>query len=383
MKDGAGRVLYIGKAANLRRRAASYFSRANDARIEKLVSQVAKIDYKKTASALEALILESRLIKKYQPPFNIKEKDDKSFLYAAISKEKFPRVLLVRGKGGFGGQVFGPFVSAFDIRETLRILRKIFPWSVHPAEKSETFKRPCFEYEIGLCPGTCVGAINRKNYMKGIRRLKLFLQGKKAQVIKDIEREMRTASKNLEFERAAKLRGKIFALNHVRDTALISATEPLINSSESATNYRIEGYDISNTSGTSAVGSMVVFIGKDPDKNRYRKFRIRTIKKSDDIGMLKEVISRRLGRRDWQLPDLILVDGGRGQVNAARFVLDNFGLKMPVVGIAKGPKRKKNEFIGSIPAWADKRTLIRVRNEAHRFAVGYHRLVRGKKFIEQ
>src|SRR3989344_1918439 len=161
MKSASGRILYIGKAANLKRRVSSYFMRANDARIEKLVGEIKKIDYKKTDSALEALILESKLIKKYQPLFNVKEKDDKSFLYVEIAREEFPRILLVRGTDKSKRERFGPFTSASNIREALKILRRIFPWSTHEAEqiakrKSQGAHRPCFDYEIGLCPGTCI-----------------------------------------------------------------------------------------------------------------------------------------------------------------------------------------------------------------------------------
>ncbi|MBI4034160.1 MAG: excinuclease ABC subunit UvrC [Candidatus Brennerbacteria bacterium] len=378
MKDNRDRILYIGKAANLRRRVSSYFLRPHESRIEKMVGEIRRIDCKKTDTALEALILEAALIKKHSPLYNVKEKDDKSFLYVEITKEKFPRVLLVRGKSRAAGGRFGPFTSASSAREALRIIRKIFPYSIHPADKIGKFKKPCFDYEIGLCPGTCVGAVDRKEYLKNIKDIRLLFQGRKARILKTLEREMKTASKRLEFEKAAKLRGKIFALQHIQDIALIS-DEQIRNSKFEIRKFRIEGYDISNISGTSAVGSMVVFISDKPDKNEYRKFKIRTFKKSDDVGMLKEILRRRLNHREWPLPTLILIDGGKGQVNGAKQVLDEFGLKIPVVGIAKGAKRKKNEFIGTIPYNLSPTTLIRVRNEAHRFAVQYHRKLRSVK----
>lgn len=380
MKDRAGRVLYIGKAANLRRRVASYFQRANDARIEKLVSKISEIDYKKTDSALEALILEAKLIKKYQPPFNVREKDDKSFLYVEFTVESYPRILLVRGNIRSSGERFGPFASAASVREALRILHRIFPWNSHPESEVGKAQRPCFNFELGLCPGTCVGAVSQKDYSKNIRRLRLFLGGKKRELVLELEREMKAASKKLEFEKATKFRKQLFALRHIRDTALISEEQIPGSGLEVSDSRRIEGYDISNVSGTSAVGSMVVFRGIEPDKNEYRKFRIRTITQSDDVGMLREVLRRRF-KNDWPLPDLALVDGGRGQVNAALGVLDEIGLKIPVVGIAKGPERKKNEFIGRIPAWSDRKTLIRVRDEAHRFALGYHRRLRTRNLV--
>ncbi|MEK9180155.1 MAG: excinuclease ABC subunit UvrC [Patescibacteria group bacterium] len=400
MKDRAGHVLYVGKAANLRRRVASYFMRAQDGRIEKLVRAIAKIDHKKTDSALEALILEAELIKTLQPPFNIREKDNKSFLYIGITKEKYPRVLLVRGSDvkrqmSDVKYTYGPFTSASSVREAMKILRRIFPWNSHGESEIGKAKRPCFNFEVGLCPGTCVGDISRADYMKNISRLKLFLGGKKKRLASELEREMRSASKTLDFERAAKLRKQIFALQHIRDTALVFDEKSQITNHKLQAARRIEGYDISNISGTSAVGSMVVFINGEPDINEYRKFKIRTIRQPDDVGMLREVLRRRFSRYSdgrvriagdrraearysdaWPLPDLVLIDGGRGQVNAAKEEIRAAGLELPVVGIAKGPKRKKNEFIGKIPEWANKRTLIRVRDEAHRFALSYHRKLR-------
>lgn len=375
MRDVRGRALYIGKAANLRRRVASYFERPHDYKIERLISQISKIDYKKTDTAIEALILESRLIKKFAPPFNVKEKDDKSFLWVEITKEKFPRVLLSRGKGDYG-----PFTSASNIREALRIIRRIFPFSTHAASAIGKFKRPCFDCEIGLCPGTCIGSINRTEYLRNIKNIKLFFAGRKKQIIRLLTKEMKKVSKNLDFEKAEKLRRQIFALQHIQDVSLIGETEMRNEKLEMSRAVRIEGYDISNISGTSATGAMAVFLADKPDKNEYRKFKIRTITKSDDIGMLKEVLRRRFNN-SWPLPNLVLIDGGRGQVNAAKSVLDEFGLKIPVLGIAKGPRRKKNEFVGQILKGINSKTLIKIRNEAHRFAIGYHKALRSQRFI--
>jgi excinuclease ABC subunit C len=432
-RDARGKILYIGKAGNLKRRVSSYFVKAYDSRIEKLLSRIKKIDCRKTETALEALILEAELIKKFSPPFNVREKDDKSFLYIEITKERFPRVLLVRGREAridaertqinadnfrrksassqrkSAAKQYGPFTSASNIRQALRILRRIFPWSVHAErdtnirmranDTNNTNKKPCFDYELGLCPGTCIGAISREDYMKNIDNLKLLFAGKKKRILENLRKEMAAASKNLEFEKAEKLRRQIFALQHIRDTALISDSG-LLPTTYHLPPTRVEGYDISNISGTSATGSMVVFRGSEPDKNEYRKFRIRTITQSDDVGMLTEVLRRRFshwspnsslacsngqpiakGDLGWPLPALILIDGGKGQVNAAKKVLAEVGLKIPVVGIAKGPKRKRNDIIGEIPRGVSKSALIKVRNEAHRFALGYHKKLRGRNFI--
>jgi excinuclease ABC subunit C len=371
-RDAVGKILYIGKAANLKRRVSSYFTRPHDYRIQKMVSEIRKVEHRDTDTALEALILEAKLIKKYKPPFNIREKDDKSFLFVEIMKEDFPRVLLVRGKEVSAGLRFGPFTSASSVREALRIIRRIFPFSVHSPESIGKSKRPCFDYGIGLCPGTCTGLVTKADYLKNIRNIKLFFGGKKAVVLRNLEKEMEQASAALEFEKAGKLKRRIFALRHIQDIAFINESE-ISGEGIKAKASRIEGYDISNISGTSAVGSMVVFRGNRPDIDQYRKFKIRTIEQSNDVGMLREVLRRRFSRRDWSLPDLVLIDGGKGQVNAAREVIEEAGFKIPVVGIAKGPERKKNEFVGKIPEGVDEDTLIKVRNEAHRFAISYYR----------
>jgi excinuclease ABC subunit C len=389
MKDRDGKVLYVGKAGNLRRRVSSYFERPHDVRIETLVSKIAHIDHRKTDTALEALILEAELIRKLTPPFNVKEKDDKSFLYVGITREKFPRVLLVRGSDGFSGTQYGPFTSASSAREAMKILRKIFPWSTHDPDRIGKFERPCFDYEIGLCPGTCIGAITREDYLKNIDRLKLFFEGKKKQVIRAIEKDMAVTARALDFERAAKLRHQLFALKHIRDTALISDSSSAIVMPTASDNpmpsasYRIEGYDISNISGTSAVGSMVVFENGEPNKNEYRKFKIRTIFKPNDVGMLTEVLERRV-KNDWRLPSLILIDGGIAQANAAKKVLMHAGLRIPILGIAKGAERKRNDILGAIPrgSGVTKEILIKVRNEAHRFAIGYHKALRARATLQ-
>ena len=415
MKDAAGRVLYVGKAGNLRRRVSSYFERPHDVRIEALVAKIKKIDYEKMDTALEALIREAELIKTLTPPFNVREKDDKSFLYIEITKEKFPRVLLVRGKDGAGqGKRYGPFVSASNVREALKILRKIFPWSTHDPERIGKFSRPCFDCEIGLCPGTCVGAISREEYLKNIGRLQLFLEGRKKRLLRSLTKEMNAEGRKLEFEKAERLRRQIFALQHIRDTALIADSEVLApagrDTKKNVTGergYRIEGYDVSDISGTSAVGSMVVFEDGEPNKNEYRKFKIRSIFKPNDVGMLTEILERRFkhfsggrvrvdrtsgaqkgsgnasAQSGWRLPDLILIDGGIAQANAARRVLLRTGLRIPIVGIVKGPERKRNDVIGAVPKGVQKATLIRVRDEAHRFAIGYHKALRRVAFLPQ
>ncbi|MFA4942631.1 MAG: GIY-YIG nuclease family protein [Patescibacteria group bacterium] len=380
MRDSHGGILYIGKAGNLKRRVSSYFLRPNNIRIETMVSQIQSIETRETDSALEALILEAELIKKYQPPFNIREKDDTSFLFVVVTKEQFPRVLLVRGKdlNMVNGFVFGPYVSSSSIREALRILRKIFPWHIHDPEKIGTYKKPCFEYEIGLCPGTCISVADVVQYKKTIKKLVLFFKGKKDIILNELEQEMKTASKKTEYELANKLKKQIFALTHIRDTALIS--DDCVKGEEKKQGHRIECYDISNISGTSPVGSMVVLSDERgdwaPQKNEYKKFKIKTIDIPNDVGMLKEMLSRRFLHKEWNFPDIVLVDGGVGQVNGAKEILKKMGIKIPVLGIAKGSERKRNDIIGVVPSWVTLKALITARDEAHRFAIQYHKKVR-------
>lgn len=381
-KGARGKILYIGKAGNLKRRVSSYYQKAHDSKTERLIQEVKNIDCEKTDTAIEALILEAELIKKHEPPYNSKEKDDKSFLYVDITKDKYPQIILSRGRAVPPKNLakrYGPFTTASHIREALRIIRRIFPFSIHELDKVGVMKRACFDYQIGLCPGTCIGEANKEDYSKDIRNIKLLFEGKKKRILSNLEKEMAEASKELNFERAEKLKRQIFALQHIQDIALISEERSTVGDSGEGMK-RIEGYDISNISGTSAVGSMVVFTGGVSDKDEYRKFRIKTVQGSNDVAMLSEMLYRRLNNK-WRLPDLILVDGGRGQVNTMLRVLRGRSLKIPVVGLAKGPTRKKNEVVGTLPSWTTLHELMAVRDEAHRFAIKYHREVRGKQFV--
>ncbi len=391
MRGAKNKLLYVGKAINLKRRVSSYFLRPHDSRIEKLVSEIRKIDHKKTESALEALLLEAKLIKELQPPYNIREKDDKSFLCVEITKEKFPRVILVRAKNVDLKKmnIYGPFLSGGAIREALKIIRRIFPFSIHSSEELGKFKRPCFDYQLGLCPGTCVGVVTEEEYKRNIENIKLIFKGGKKRIISNLKRDMKSASKSLGFEKAERIKRQIFGLEHIRDVSLIShdfiqdsLVSPIENSKLKIENFgRIEGYDISNISGTSSVGGMVVFTNGEPDKKEYRKFKIKTVIGANDVGMLEEVLRRRFARgpevKGWQYPTLVLIDGGIAQVNVAEAVLNELNINIPVVGIAKGPERKRNDLIGRLPEGYDLNTLIKVRDEAHRYSIGYHRNLRG------
>lgn len=424
MRDGRGRVIYVGKATSIRRRVASYWRKqewTSRPQVKDLIREVRTISYERTPTAIEALILEANLIKKYEPKYNIIQKDDKSFLYLAITRDPYPKPLLIRGHelSKVGERhyraVFGPYTSPSALRAALKIIRRAIPWSTC----GPGAKRSCFDYHIRACPGVCVGAISKADYTKVIRNLILFFQGKKSQIIRGMRVDMKRMSASERYEEAEELRWRISALEHIQDVAVLTRESPLFGkptTEELTVNIfgRIEGYDISNISGTAAVGSMVVFADGDPKKSEYRKFRIKTVKGADDYAMIAEVLRRRFSTRrytprsnnkeiilraersgvekpasskveKWPLPDLIMIDGGWGQVNVTKKVLAEAHLDIPIVGIAKGFDRKQDRLIyeqnnlelGRIVEQY-KEILQRLRDEAHRFAVSYHRKLRGK-----
>lgn len=375
IKDSRNRILYIGKASSIKKRVASYFHGPLNDRLQNLVRLTKSVDFKKTDSVIEALILEANLIKKYQPKYNVKLKDDKSFVNIIISKEDSPRVFVGRTRQKVKEKTFGPYTSAKSARQALRILRKIFPFR----SCRRLPKKACIHYQIGQCLGPCISKCSKSVYKKMIRQLILFLQGKRKKLIQTLKKEMNLEAKRENFERAAVLRNRIYALGHIRDVALISKDgRQAIGNIPS----RIEAYDISNISGKSATGSMIVFTNGKIDKDEYRLFRIRRVKGIDDVSCLKEVLTRRLNHKEWKFPDLIIIDGGRGQLDGVLSILCDFKLNIPVVAIAKGPTRKKADLYFSRKLITiDKNLLKQIRDEAHRFAIKYHRLLRKKHFL--
>ncbi|MFA5129420.1 MAG: excinuclease ABC subunit UvrC [Patescibacteria group bacterium] len=395
MKDAKGIIIYVGKATSLKRRVTSYFQKAHDARIEEMVGLIRSIDYIERPTAIEALILEANLIKHYWPKYNVKDKDNRSFLYLVITKEEFPRPLLIRGTelGDDASKkyqaVFGPYTSPRSLRAALDLLRKVFAWT----SCTPGMKRPCFYYHLKQCPGVCIGVADKKAYAKTIRDLIRFFEGKKDSIIKQYQREMKKASVAKKFEEAAAWRNKLYFLEHIQDIAILKredADVDRIKEGESDVNLfgRIEGYDISHISGTSTVASMVVFEHGAPAKAEYRKFRIRSVVGTDDYAALRETITRRF-RNSWHRPDLILIDGGIGQVHIVTSTMRELDIGIPVIGMAKGAERKRTDLICD-PKNLDlcrlcekhKTLLIAVRDEAHRFAVAYHRKTRRKKMLE-
>jgi len=378
-RDQHGKILYIGKAINLKRRVASYFQKRQDVRLNDLVENVAKIDYRQTESAIEALILEANLIKKYQPFYNIKSKDDKSFVNIAISREEFPRIFVIRpnAKRLYNKieikKLFGPYTSAKTARTALKILRRIFPFrGLEKTKQAERFYREIMEIPE-----------NKERYEETIKSIVLFLEGKKKRIIKNLEKKMNFYSQAEKYEEAAKIRNQIFALRHLQDTALLKNSDwqedPGIDKNIPG---RIEAYDISNIFGQNAVGSMVVFINGKADSDEYRHFKIKTVKNISDIAMLEEVLRRRFRRQEWKFPDLLVIDGGLGQLGIARKVLRSYNLNIPITAIAKGPDRKGEKIFATKGAPAvDKKIIIGLRDEAHRFAINYHRKLKRKNIF--
>jgi len=375
MKNALGEIIYIGKATSLKERVRSYFDSNLPRKTQIQMLEVADISYQKTESPLEALLLETRLIKKYAPKFNIKERDDKSKLYVHITREDFPRIELLRETDlpeiKKNEILYGPFLSSKSISKALELIRKIVPFRSCRVLRN----KKCLYGFIGLCDAPCVNGISKEDYKKQINKIRNFFEGRKSRVLASLQKELKVASKNLAYEKAAKIRDQIFALEHLKEMFAIrdEIAKPIFS--------RVEGYDISNISGAFATGSMVVFIDGVSEKSEYRKFKIRNVKGADDTGMLSQVLERRF-KNDWPLPELILVDGGRAQVNAAAGVLRKFNLNIPVVGLAKGPDRKGDKLITSqtLPR-QDIMFFKEVRDEAHRFARGYYEKLHRKQLI--
>ncbi len=404
--DKNKKIIYVGKAANLRKRILSYWRDATPHSPAKysMLKRVKDIKIIKTDSEIEALLLEANLIKKYQPRYNIVLRDDKRYVYIKIStEEKWPHVFITR-KLEKSGRYFGPFVSVEAVRETLKVIRKIWPFRscrVLP-------KQSCLYYRIGRCPGVCEGKISEKDYKKIIRQIILFLESKKDKVIKELKSEIdkleniKTKDKNNE-EKITRLKAQLLNLEkvlaHSNILGLIDkyATDivelaKIMGLPKPPT--RIEGYDISNIFNQQAVGSMVVFVDGEASKKDYRKFKIKLTKKLGDPAMLAEVMKRRLKHLDdWGYPDLIIIDGGRAQLNSVYKILQRHKIDTPILSISKGeglrsalapdkiffPKEKKAlELPIASPAL---HIIKRVRDEAHRFAVKYHRQLKRKALL--
>jgi excinuclease ABC subunit C len=426
-KDSFGEIIYIGKAKNLKNRVRSYFSISieKDTKTFQLVQNINDLEYIEVFSELEALILEASLIKQFRPKYNILLKDDKSYLYITIKNQvveindqkiNLPQVMLTRERDldekDFN---FGPYTSVEAARTLFKTIRKIIPFRDCTNIKFERYKRiqrPCLYGFIGLCPAPCANYEVIDAYKKNVAKVKKILNGETNLVIKDLQKQMLSLSSEENFEEAAVIRDILNKFDYARRTFRIPQSyvdnpylvEDLLYKSleELKANIPIlkdipqviECYDISNISGKEAVGSLVVSVNGRISKSNYRKFRIKLKDTPDDFGMLREVLTRRIKRSlsdksgKWALPDLFLIDGGKGQISGVLDVENLLGINVPVVGIAKKQETlvyfDGTHFVEVVlPRNNEGLKLVqRLRDEAHRFAQAYHHKLRLKKIDE-
>ncbi|MFA5346214.1 MAG: excinuclease ABC subunit UvrC [Candidatus Omnitrophota bacterium] len=389
IKDSAGRIIYVGKAKSLKKRLGNYFGRLLDTKTMMLMSNAADIEFKLTPTESLALLLEASLIHKYEPKYNVSLRDDKSFPLVKITNEEFPAVCITRKREDDGAIYFGPYTSAYLLREALKIIRKRFPYR----SCKQLPAKACIYYRIGLSPAPCIGKISKKEYARTIKNISLILEGKTELLVKKLLRVMGLKAKARQFEEAAQIRDQVNALSAISQNYAGFANQGELEDLKNLLQLkihpaRIEGFDISNISGKEACGSMVSFYRGLPDKNNYRRFRIKTVNTIDDYGMLAEVVRRRYSRliaEKLPLPDLILIDGGRAHLLTAAKEISGLGLNIPLISIAKKKehvymqgKLKPIRLTQDTPAL---NLIRRVRDEAHRFAVAYHHILRRKKII--
>ncbi len=397
--DKTGRLLYIGKAKNLKNRVKSYFAKTPlSGAKQQMVAKIKKIQFTVVTNETEALLLERSLIKKYQPPYNVDLKDDKSWLYVAVTDEEFPKIILTRKNIGHS---FGPYTSASAIRETLKMLKKMFPYYSENGAMIDLNKNHHSRLHLGRYLNEPL--IDKVEWQTNIRLIKKFLSGQTETFKLDLQKTMLKAAKQKNFEQAAKIRDDLKYLE------MIGQKQAVIKNDEVDERYlnrvkknfqaltglkkilhlkklplRIECYDISNIGGQMAVGSMVVLTDGQIDKSQYRRFKIKTVSGANDPAMMAEVIKRRLNN-NWPKPDLILIDGGPTQLNAATAQLKQAGFKLPVVSLAK---KQEEIYLPNkaaplkLPKFSPALQLLqRIRDEAHRFAITYYRKLHSKTYI--
>lgn len=409
--DAADNVLYVGKAKNLKNRLTNYKQwQQTRGKTRKLVLAAQTLKFEVLESELEALLTEAELIRTHQPPYNILLKDDKTPLYVVITKETFPRVLTVRRRDLEKhqipkGKLFGPYQSAFQVKEVLSTVRHIFPWcNAGPASK-----RPCFFAHVELCPGVCTHSISAAAYQESIDALALFLRGKSRPVIALLKERMKLAAEHEQFEDAAVLKYRIEAILNVTkkqfhlrpDVQLPKLHDSNIREGLTLLRHtiaehagipksfplqRIECYDVSNIQGTNASVSMVVATDGEIDTDAYRQFRIRLLDTPNDFAMLQEALTRRQNHPEWGEPSLVVIDGGKGQVRAVKKV---WSWSCPIIGIAKNPDRliiptphAGTDVVTLPPDHPGLLIIQRLRDEAHRFAKKYHSTLRTRTMLD-
>ncbi len=397
-RDYQKRPLYIGRATSLKDRTKSYFSndliKTRGPRIVDMVTKAKTVTFEVTDSVLEAIILESALIKKYQPHYNVDERDDKSSYYVVITDEPWPRVFLTRArdfdnkksKGELTFKVkiiFGPYVHSGLIKEALKILRKMFPFK---DAKSHDSRHDAFYQAIGRSPRLMFD--DQRRYQRTISNLILFFEGKKKQLRTKLEREMNAYAKEMAFEEAQKVKRLLYALDHVNDMALIKQDNTNLqidanntNSANKVREFRMEAYDIAHLSGTNVVGAFTTSINGEFVSAEYRKFNI-SKQQNNDIAGLVEILNRRFNHTEWTYPDLLIIDGGEGQLNAVLNVLKARRISIPVVAVTKDERHKASQIIGDVNlAQKFEKEIIRLNAEAHRYVLKFHRARRTKQSL--
>lgn len=385
-------ILYVGKATVLKDRVSSYFSNdlinTRGVKLLSMVENAKDIFYIETKSVLEAILLESKYIKELKPFFNTKEKDDKSYSYVVITKEEFPRVLIMRGREIEKDKTLniqkkiGPFISKGELVEIMKFIRKIFPYR-DKCKIQE--KKPCFNYQLGLCPGTCIGLINKKDYNKNIQNIIKILDGKISTLIKNLEKEMNTLARENNFESAASIRDKIKAFNYIKDIHLIKKDR--IDENNRETELRIESYDVSHISGGSRVGVMVVIENGEFRKSEYKKFKLKE-GKNDDLAGISEMLERRFAHKEWKYPNILVIDGGKTHLNYVykflKSVISEKELEsISLFSVVKNDRHKAREVLSFSDVDKSKKEnynklIILANEETHRFAINYHKLLRNK-----
>jgi excinuclease ABC subunit C len=388
-RDARGKVLYVGKATSLKQRVRSYFSddliKTRGSRIVDMVTRAKTVTWEDTDSVLEALVLEGGYIKKFQPFYNIEGKDDKSWNYVVVTREVVPRVLLVREKdfrarlhNKHYDAVFGPYPNGGELKEALRIVRRIFPFfdtkrPVTGLVSRMTRGKIEFYQQIGLYPKYDTGEA-QDAYGRNIKHIKLFFSGKKKELLKSLEKGMYALARAERFEEASNAKRQIFALRHIQDISLIKRESAVWNMAFGG-NRRIEAYDIAHLSGKDMVGVMVVVDGGEIQKSEYRKFNVKSVEGSNDTEALREILNRRFGHTEWALPRIVVVDGGKAQINVTKRVLVEFGYDIPVLSVVKNEKHKPKGILGGTKKVREEygHEILLANAEAHRFAIGFHR----------
>ena len=400
-KDADGQVIYVGKAAVLKNRVRQYFHKTQkDAKTIALVREIADTDWIVVDTEMDALFLESEMIKRYKPKWNILLRDDKTVSYVRIDmKSEVPYVSFTRTPQDDKATYIGPFYGKSAVEKALRILRKVFPYYDKPYDGKKTLNT-----DLGLTPGIEIGKTTSTEYKKNLRKLRLYLEGGRHKLIKDLEKQMANAAKSQNFEEAAELKKQLFGLRELQKKIVFSDKEFLDISSDQALvdlqmllnlpepPRRIEGYDISHQSGTNVVGSMVVFVNGVSDRAEYRKFKLRN-QRNDDTANLREVVERRLKHQEWEFPNLVILDGGLGQVNAVQNLLAE--QQIAVIGRDKSGDHTRNAAVRIIVPRAGSydtltlpgdshiaKLIARIDDEAHRFAITYHTLLKRKQMLK-